>query len=170
MAFELDQEEWQIEDDNTADWAVQKIAESRAEFERIKAIADKQIEAINAKVKDLKKRCDSDTSNLEYKLAEYFRTVPHKTTKTLEKYQHLSRVLKLKKAQKKPVVDDDKLVKWLAENNYSDFIKVEKKPRWADLKKGLDLSGEIPTIKETGEVVEGITFEEVPEEFEIEIK
>lgn len=168
--FKLDNEEWRIEDDNAADWAVQKIAESRAEFERIKAIADKQIEEITAKVEKLKNRCDSETSNLEYKLMEYFQTVHHKSTKTLEKYELLSGVLKLKKAQRKPVVDDEKLVEWLAENNYSDFIKVEKKPRWADLKKGLDLSGEIPTIKETGEVVEGITFEEVPEEFEIEIR
>lgn len=50
------------------------------------------------------------------------------------------------------------------------FIKTIQKPRWAELKKGLNFSGEIPTIKETGEVVEEITFEEVPEEFEIEIK
>ncbi len=47
--FKLDNEEWRIEDDNAADWAVQKIAESRAEFERIKAIADKQIEEITAR-------------------------------------------------------------------------------------------------------------------------
>ena len=170
MAFELDQEEWRIEDDNAADWVVRKIAESRTEFERIKAIADKQIEEITAKVEKLKNRCDSETSNLEYKLMEYFRSVPHKVTQTTEKYQLLSGVLKMKKAQKKPVVDDVKLVEWLAENKYTDFIKTVQKPRWAELKKGLDLSGEIPMIKETGEVVDGVTCEDVPEVFEVEIK
>lgn len=170
MAFELDNEEWRIEDDNAADWAVRKIAQSRAEFERIKAIADKQIEEINTKIEALKNKCDNETRNLEYKLAEYFRSVPHKVTQTTEKYPLLSGVLKVKKAYKKPVVDDEKLVEWLAANKYTDFINTVSKPRWADLKKGLDLSGEVPTIKETGEVVEGITFVDVPEVFEVEIK
>ena len=76
----------------------------------------------------------------------------------------------MKKAQRKPVVNDEKLVGWLEENNYADFVKIKKSPRWADFKKGLDLSGVMPTIKETGEVVDGITFEETPEEFEVEIK
>lgn len=47
---------------------------------------------------------------------EYFRSVPHKVTQTTEKYQLLSSVLKMKK----PVVDDEKLVEWLAENKYTD--------------------------------------------------
>lgn len=176
--FELEDElsdddsgdEWCITDDDTADWAVRKIAAHRAEFERVKAIADHRIAAINAKIERLKKRCDNKTQGLEYKLAEYFRSVPHKSTKTTEKYQLLSGTLSMKKAAKKPVVDDDKLVEWLAANKYTDYIKTVQKPCWGDFKKTLDLSGDIPVVKETGEIVEGVSFTETSEEFEVQIK
>ena len=45
MAFdELDREEWHITDDSGAEWALQRIAEEQAEFERLKNLGEKQIE------------------------------------------------------------------------------------------------------------------------------
>ena len=41
---------WRIADDACADWAVSKIAEERAELNRIKALADEQIARIMEKV------------------------------------------------------------------------------------------------------------------------
>jgi len=162
-------EEFNITDDKTADWAVRKIAEEEAEYERLKTLACEQIDEITEKVEAAKKRFDSNTNYLRSKLAEYFQGVPHKVTKTTEKYALLSGTLVLKKSSKKPKQDADKLTEWLAANGYTDFIKTEQSPIWGEFKKLLDCSGEVVTIAETGEIVEGVTLEDAPEEFKIDI-
>lgn len=162
-------EDFIITDDKTADWAVQKIAEEEAEYERIKTLACEQIDDITEKVEAAKKRLESRTEYLRGKLAEYFRSVPHKVTKTTEKYALLSGTLTLKKAAKKPKPDVDKLTEWLAANGYTNFIKTEQSPRWGDFKKLLNCSGEVVTIAETGEVVEGVILEDAPDEFQVDI-
>lgn len=163
-------EEFNITDDKTADWAVRKIAEEEAEYERIKTLACEQIDEITKKVETAKKRFENSTEYLRGKLAEYFRSVPHKVTKTTEKYALLSGTLTLKKAVKKLKHDAEKLTEWLAANGYTDFIKIEQSPRWGDFKKLLDCSGEVAMIAETGEVVEGVILEDAPEEFQVDIE
>lgn len=163
-------EEFRITDDKTADWAVRKIAEERAEFERLKSLACAQIDEITEKIGEAKKRLDSSTEYLKTKLAEYFQSVPHKETKTTEKYRLLSGTLTLKKGGAKPKPDNEKLVQWLAANGYTDYIKTEQSPQWGEFKKLLDYSGGVPVIKETGEVVEGVELVDEPAEFDIDTK
>ncbi len=104
------------------------------------------------------------------KLSEYFSGVEHKVTKTAEKYVLLNGTLKLKRGGIKPKPNNEKLLEWLAANGYTDYIKTEQSPRWGDFKKILDCSGGAAIVRETGEVVDGIDFEEVPDEFDVEIK
>ena len=169
MAFdELDREEWHITDDSGAEWALQRIAEEQAEFERLKNLGEKQIEDIKNKVEAAQKRYENSTAYFNTKLLEYFQSVPHKKTKSgIEKYALLSGTLTLKPPALKPAVDDEKLVEWLAANGYTDYIKTKQTAAWGDFKKSLDLSSGVPIVKDTGEVVEGITFESVPETFDI---
>ena len=96
-------------------------------------------------------------------------TVPHKTTKTTEKYRLLSGTLTLKKGTVKAMVDDAKLVPWLRENGYGDLVKVEESAKWGELKKLLAYTGEIATIQSTGEIVEGVTAYETPATFTVDI-
>ena len=169
MAFdELDREEWHITDDSGAEWALQRIAEEQAEFKRLKNLGEKQIEDIKNKVEAAQKRYENSTAYFNAKLLEYFQSVPHKKTKSgIEKYVLLSGTLTLKPPALKPTVDDEKLVEWLAANGYTDYIKTKQTAAWGDFKKSLDLSSGVPIVKDTGEVVEGITFESVPETFDI---
>lgn len=44
---------WRITDDGCADWACQKIAEEKAELDRITSLADSQIEKIQQRVEQL---------------------------------------------------------------------------------------------------------------------
>lgn len=159
---------FRITDDRCADWAVRKITEERAEYERIKALADEQIAAITEKAEAAKRRFENGTAFLTGCLADYFNTVPHKTTKTTEKYRLLSGTLVLKKGQPKAVTDDEKLVPWLKANGYTDFVKVEESAKWGELKKRLIYTGTVATIEETGEIVEGITVMEAPDTFKVE--
>ena len=104
---------FRITDDRCADWAIRKIADERSEYDRLKALADEQIAAINEKVAAARKRMENGTSYLTSCLADFFATVPHKETKTTEKYRLLSGTLTFKKGTTKTKLDETKLVPWL---------------------------------------------------------
>lgn len=133
---------FRITDDRCADWAIRKIADERSEYDRLKALADEQIAAINEKVAAARKRMENGTSYLTSCLADFFATVPHKETK---------------------------LVPWLKANGYGELVKVEESTRWADLKKLLSYTGDIATLTETGEIVEGVTVYETPGIFTVDV-
>ena len=160
---------FRITDDRCADWAIRKIAEERSEYNRLKDLADQQKAAIDEKVEAARRRMENGTSFLTGCLADFFRTVPHKTTKTTEKYRLLSGTLTLKKGGTKAKVDDAKLVPWLRANGYGDLVKVEESAKWGELKKLLTYTGEIAAIEGTGEIVEGVTAYEAPDTFTVDI-
>lgn len=147
---------FRITDDRCADWAIRKIA-------------DEQIAAINEKVAAARKRMENGTSYLTSCLADFFATVPHKETKTTEKYRLLSGTLTFKKGTTKTKLDEAKLVPWLKANGYGELVKVEESTRWADLKKLLSYTGDIATLTETGEIVEGVTVYETPGIFTVDV-
>lgn len=72
-------EDFQITDDQTADWAVRKIKDADAELERMKNWFEAQIIAA-------KDRHDQTVSYFSGKLAQYMDTVPARETKTTRKY------------------------------------------------------------------------------------
>ena len=146
---------FRITDDRCADWAIRKIAEERGEYSRLKELADQQKAAIDEKVEAARRRMENGTAFLTSCLADFFNTVPHKTTKTTEKYRLLSGTLTLKKGGVKAKQDDAKLVPWLKANGYGNLVKVEESAKWGELKKLLTYTGEIATIESTGEIVEG---------------
>lgn len=160
---------FKIEDDGLADWAVRKIAEERAEYERLKALGEEQIAAIEEKLAAAKRRYENGTAYLTTCLARFFDTVPHKKTKTTEKYRLLSGTLTLKKGGVKAEADDETLVPWLRANGLGEFVKVKESAAWGDLKKKLTFVGGVATIEETGEIVEGVTVTEAPDAFKVEI-
>lgn len=96
---------FRITDDRCADWAIRKIAEERSEYNRLKELADQQKAAIEEKVEAARRRMENGTAFLTSCLADFFNTVPHKTTKTTEKYRLLSGTLTLKKGTVKATVD-----------------------------------------------------------------
>ena len=128
-----------------------------------------QIAAINEKVDAARKRMENGTSYLTSCLADFFATVPHKETKTTEKYRLLSGTLTFKKGTTKTKLDETKLVPWLKANGYGELVKVEESTRWADLKKLLSYTGDIATLTETGEIVEGVTVYETPGIFTVDV-
>lgn len=159
-----------IDDDNKADWAIRKIDEEKQEFNRIRELAEEQTARIEQKVEAAERRFNQRTSYLRSLLGSYFMQVPHRKTKTQESYRLLSGSLVLKLPKVKPVYEEDELVKYLKESGMPDYIKMEEKARWGELKKLLDLSqGKHPVIKDTGELVECIRVEETPAEFKVEV-
>ena len=160
---------WRITDDGCADWACRKIAEEKAELDRIRELADAQIQKIEEKVAAAERRFQNGTRFLTGKLAEYFETVPHKTTKTKASYRLLSGTLTRKFGGTTMKQDDEKLVEFLKGSGQLEFIKTEEKPRWGDFKKRLEIMGGSVVDKETGEIVEGVTVETKPDTFTVDV-
>ena len=160
---------WRITDDGCADWACRKIAEEKAELDRIRELADAQIQKIEDKVAAAERRFQNGTRFLTGKLAEYFETVPHKTTKTKASYRLLPGTLTRKFGGTTMKQDDEKLVQFLKDSGQLEFIKTEEKPRWGDFKKRLEIIGGSVVDKETGEIVEAVQIIEKPDTFTVDV-
>ena len=160
---------WRITDDGCADWACRKIAEEQAELDRIRELADAQIQKIEEKVAAAERRFQNGTRFLTGKLAEYFETVPHKTTKTKASYRLLSGTLTRKFGGATMEKDDSKLVEFLKASGNLEFIKTEEKPKWGEYKKRLEIMGGSVVDTETGEIVEGVKAIEKPDTFSVDV-
>lgn len=160
---------WRIADDGAADWAVRKIAEERAELTRIRELAEAEIGRIEAKLDAAEKRYENGTRFLTAKLAEYFNTVPHKTTKTKESYRLLSGTLTMKIGGIQMKQDDKSLLAFLKQSGNDDMIQITEKPRWGEYKKRLQIVGNRVVDSLTGEIVEGVVVIEKPNTFTVDV-
>ena len=172
--YDLPEEEqqaafWRIADDSCADWAVSKIAAERAELNRIKALAQERIDRIKLKVEAAERRYENGTAFLTSKLAEYFETVEHKTTKTKHSYRLLSGSLVKKIGGTALKQDEPKLLEYLKASGQVDLIKTEETPRWGEYKKRLQIAGDQVIDTTTGEIVEGVLIEQKPDVFSVDV-
>ena len=155
-------ESWKIENDQQAEWALKKIHDAKAELAYWAEYYKNQLEALT-------NRTENTVAFMTMKLSEYFRTVPHKETKTKEKYALPSGDLVLVKPKSVWTHDDAALLEWAKKNGREDCVKTTEKISWADLKKSLAES-ENGTVydKETGVVCEAVTASKSDPEFTIE--
>lgn len=160
---------WRITDDGCADWACQKIAEEKADLDRITALGESQIEKIQQRIDAAQRRYENGTRFLTGKLAEYFETVPHKTTKTKHSYRLLSGTLVKKIGGSTMKQDDDALLAYLKASGNEDMIQNTEKPKWGEFKKRLEIVGGQIVDKTTGELVEGVQIIEKPDTFTVDV-
>lgn len=137
-----------IDNDQKADWAVRRIAELEADTQKWKDYYKVQSERV---AQSNQQSIDYFTSLLE----SYFETVPHKATKTSEKYKLPSGVLVRKAQAPEYERDDAQIIAWCAENAPSCVENVPKL-KWTALK-GLITENNGQAVEElTGEVIPGI--------------
>lgn len=92
-----------------------------------------------------------------------------KTTAALAAEQADTEATTTQEAELLPAATLDELEPWLKANGYGELVKVEESTRWADLKKLLSYTGDIATLTETGEIVEGVTVYETPGIFTVDV-
>lgn len=162
------EEGWRVNNDLEADWCLDKIREARAEYLRIEMVAKAKIEQIQTMLRKQEEKMSSETSFFEAKLREYFGGVKTKDTKTQRSYQLPSGKLVEKRQNPEFVRNEDELLKW-TKNNAKDFIKIKESVDWAELKKNVEIAGNMVVDKNTGEIVEGVAVVERDPKFEIVI-
>lgn len=164
-------EDFRIDNDNKADWALRVIRDNNAERDRLINIAKAQIDELNAQIEEITTKYDSKSSYLKNLLAEYVMSVPRKETKTQETYQLLTGKLIVKKASQKMVPNDEALVKYLESEKLPELIKAVYKPDWAEFKKTLSIIDGNVVNTATGEMIpaEVIAIEDTPSTFDIKL-
>ncbi|HRT84849.1 MAG TPA: host-nuclease inhibitor Gam family protein [Bacteroidales bacterium] len=161
-------ESFVIDNDSKAEWALEKIKAERADMERLVSLCEQKIAEYQEKIELFKKQYENSTSFLVSCLQQYFNTVPHKKTKIQETYKLPSGTLKLKYPGPEFVRDEETLVKWLKDNNYTDHIKIKESADWASLKAKVKVDkGNV--ITEDGEIIEGVKAVDRPPEFKVEV-
>ena len=169
MEDEQQRESWKIQNDSQADWALDKIREAQAEYRRFEMVVNDKIAQLEAALAAEKERMEKEVNFFQGKLAQYFETVPRKTTKTQEVYKLPSGRLVKKYKSPKIERDEEKLVAWLEANGMTELIKIRKSPDWATFKKDTEIVGDKVVSKTTGEVIDGITVIEQAPEFKVEV-
>lgn len=133
-------EGFRIENDQTAEWALGKIAEAKAELEKWETFYNDKLEAIR---KDSQNTIDYMT----HLLRQYFNTQERRVTKTgIEKYSLPSGELICKPGGIDYKRDEAELLAW-CEAHLPEAVKVTRKVGWAEVK---------AHIKETGEIPDGV--------------
>lgn len=133
-----------------------------------KELRDTQAE-LQQRVEAAQRRYENGTRFLTGKLAEYFETVPHKTTKTKHSYRLLSGTLVKKIGGRTMKQDDDALLAYLKASDNEDMIQTTEKPKWGEFKKRLEIVGGQIVDKTTGELVEGVQIIEKPDTFTVDV-
>jgi len=153
---------FQVDDDQKAEWCIRKIQEAKKEMMD-------WIDFYVAQTDKVKDKCERRIQFFEYKLMQYFGSVPHKQTKTQESYQLPSGKLVLKKQAPDFERDDELILAWLKANDEDQYVKTKETIDWSELKKTLTIVGE-QVAGETGEIIPGITVTERPDKFVVEVK
>lgn len=130
-----EKQEFVIDTDLKADWALKIIQKERQEVERLCKTIDEEIEMLKLKKQRITDSLDNKIGFLQGKLFEYFRTVESKELKTCYKYKLPSGELVYNKETVKYERDDEKIIQWLTDHNHMDYIKVKPSVNWAELKK-----------------------------------
>lgn len=154
-----------VDDESTADWALQKIKENKEKIREKEDIAEERVYQIEQWLAREKEKLEDGINYLEGLLGNYAaqRKEDEPDLKTISlpfgKIQY-------RKQRAKWKYDDDKLTDF-AEQNMPDVVQTKKKVNKNDLKKKCKIINGKVINTETGEVVEGVEVEERGEKLKI---
>lgn len=159
-----------VDTDVKAEWAIRKIKDLRAEHDRLVKVCREAIAEYQTKILHYDDAAARDEEYFAAQLAAYFQTVPHKATKTQEKYELPSGSLVLR--QKPPVWNrSDSLVEELQAKALDAFLKTEPTVKWAELKDRLQvLDGTVSYVTDDGELIALESVTVTPGEAVFEVK
>lgn len=173
-----------IDTDEKAEWSIKKIAEERAEANRIISVCQDAINRYQDIIFKAERDLDNRTSYLTHQLRLYIDSVKAKESKTQKTYKLPSGTLKVKyqKPQFKP--DEEKLTEFLITSGHAKYVQTINKPMWGEFKKTTNIQKDPIVDEESGELigytpyyvvdadgnkVEGVEVVEREDKFEVEI-
>ena len=162
--------EWHVDSPTAAEWVLSKIAEERANAERIIEAANGMIEYYERQIAKAKEDLAGRESFWLGKLRVWFEDQPKRELKASWAVDLPSGKLSLSKYGKFEFKRDNAaLTKWLMANA-GEFIVIKPEPDWTELKKHISptLSGAV-CLTATGEVIDGISFVETEPQLQVKL-
>lgn len=172
--------EFEIELGNRLEDEIDQLKQAEREAEKYIYICKMRIKEYESKLKAAEERINMRRKSTEHHISMLISEAHRENkigeksirdTKTMSVYTIPSAKLVFKKPCTRLInKDPDALLKYLEDNNKSEFIKTEKKVNWAEYKKCLQVTGDGEIIlRDTGELVkiDGIEIEEEQGNFEI---
>ena len=175
---EEEQQEFEITDAATADWAISKIAEERKRKDFFVSCAKQEIKKLNEQIKDAETKCENATAFLTGKLGIFLESedVPKKKSTTqLSVTLPAGKIIKKLPKQEIVMADGSKVTDNKTDVNLinevrdidTQFIKTTEEVAWGDLKKKLTIKDGMVMVKETGEMIECLGVNEILPSIEI---
>lgn len=162
-----DRERFKITDDSQATWAMRKAAAAKARLAEIQAIADAEIERIQAWAEQQSREPIRDVDYFEAILIEYAIGQRAEGRKTISTPYG---VVKSRAGQPKWKVDDaEAFLSWARRNNRPDLIRVKEEADMARLKTEFENTGDAAVDPESGEVVPGVSVSDAHTSFTVEV-
>lgn len=165
---EEQKERFKVTDKDSANWCLRKIRALKAEIEENKRIAEAEIQRIQDWLNEVTEPLERSIQYFESLLIEYHMNIyaedPKKKTIKLP-----HGTLKARAQQPDFQRDEEKLLQWLKDSGMTDFIKIIEKPEWGALKKNVEVAGDRVVHRDTGLIVEGVTVQERPPKFSVEV-
>lgn len=147
-------ERFRITDDGQANWAIRKIAQARAQFAEAQCLAGQEMDRVSRWLTEQKRDMERTEAFFTALLREYsfprFASDPRLKTIKLP-------AGKVQVRQQPPEYrrDNQALLNWLKERGMTEFVEVAETPRWAELKRQVQVAaGHVVTAD--GEIVEGV--------------
>ena len=143
-----------IDTDEKAEWSIKKIAEERAEAQRIISVCQDAIRRYNDTIKKTQDSLETKTGYLTFQLQQYMSTVKAKESKTQKSYKLPSGTLKVKYLSPEYKRDEEKLLQWMKEQKLNEYIKVTESAQWGELKKVTNIQRDPIVDEESGELID----------------
>lgn len=160
-----DDNRFQINDRDSAEWALEKIALAEKELQEIKEHADKRRFKIDEYEKEASAEHENTISFMKSHLQLYLQTQDKKSIKLIN-----GNIGFRKRQDKWNIQNNEELIKTLESTELHDLIRVKKEPALSELKKHLTVVGDQVLYEKTGEVIEGIKIEKQEDSFNVKIK
>lgn len=162
------EDEFRIDDDHGANWALKKIREFKSKIAKKEQFAEKEIAEIKSWLEGETNKLESDIERFEGLLTEYAMKMKEKD-KDLKTHSLPAGDLKFRKQRSKWDYEDEKLIESAKSAGLDDLIKTEEKIDKRKLKKRVKIAGNKIINKETGEVIEGVEIIERGEKFSVKV-
>lgn len=150
-----------VDDDEKAEWCMEKIREAKADIAKWKEHFKKQQDGIL-------RENNNTIARMEARLEKYFWTQPHKKATQSESYPLPSGKLVFKKQDPEYEREDETLIDWL-KKNAPQYVKTVESVDWDALKKTTSVIGE-DLVSEDGEPIPGVTVKRRPDVFKVQLK
>lgn len=161
-------ERYKVETDEQANWALRKIKQEQASLKQKEELAQSEIEKIQTWFNAESEKIKQSIEYFEGLLAEYAMN-KRKDDETFKSLKLPHGRIGFRKAQPKYTYDDKTLLESLKKANMTDFITVKESPNKTQIKKAFEVAGNKVVNPDTGEILEGVTVQEVGEVFNVKV-